>query len=336
MTVRDAYPAHLLRALHRTLDSAAKDRWKQLAIDYLVPCYGTLEDRPCPGSFKLSFLESRRNGKVPCQFCNSNIIEVNKLLDGYDVNGEKMMQALHNLKVGQQDLMALALQTYNDVLDPARVELERAPCMVSIIPDQTDRWDFLGKITQQFYRVTCWCEHPDGPHPGSKIGSSKAPYYLFEMPQDWLVKAAPFISWFALLAKTFLPLAGSVTDIASIGTLDDTLKKKLNLMGELAKTLPSGKLELGPKDKLESGIPLGQRPEIIALRHIHDAMMAQVPLEQQWGNLRAVRTRAHGLLWLCPAHAAIQDPPVQHIGPVDQQSKAYNEIENPQDFGNAI
>jgi len=313
MTVRDAYPAHLLRELRRTLDSAAKDRWKQLVIDYCVPCYGILDGKECTGSFKLSFIEPRRGQKVACQHCNNDEIEVDKLLDGYDVREEWMKKALHELRVGQQDLMALAMQMYHDVLDPAREELERAPCMISILPDKAGKWDLMDKATKQLYRVTCWCEHPDGPHPGAKIYSGNPPDYRFEMPKDWLVKAAPFISWFTMLAKTFLPVAGKVTDAALGGTLDVMLKKNLELMGDLAKALPSGKLELGKEDDLEIGLPHDRRPEIVALRHIHDALMAQVPEAKRWGDLRAVRTRAHGLLWLCPEHAAIQDPPVPHI-----------------------
>jgi hypothetical protein len=97
------------------------------------------------------------------------------------------------------------------------------------------------------------------------------------------------------------------------GSLDKNLKKNIELMGEMAKALPSGELELGRKDDMETGSIYGHRHEIVALRHIHDALLAQVPEAKRWGGLRPINTKAHGLLWLCAQHAAIQDPPVQRI-----------------------
>lgn len=322
MTVRDNYPGNLLRMLRNTLDNAAKARWENLALDYCVPCPSRKNDKACRGSFLLSYLEPRRGKMVSCQHCGNDEIEVDKLLDGYDLREEQIMEALRRLEAGQvdmmaeqHDLMALALRMYRDVLDPARGELERAPCMISILPDKAGRWDLLGKATKQYYRVTCWCEHPDGPHPGAEIGSGEAPDYRLEMPREWLVKAAPYVTWFALLAKTFLPLAGKVADEALGGRLDKTLKEELDYLGELVKTLPAGALEVGRRDELELGHRY--RPEIVALRHLHDTLLARVSPEKRWGDLRPVRTRAHGVIWLCRRHAEIQDPPVPEIGEKD-------------------
>ncbi len=313
MTVRDAYPAHLLHDLHCTLEKVIEGRWRNLKTDYRIPCSGRVDDRACPGSFRLSFLEPRRGKAVSCEQCNSDQVQVDHLLDGYDVREQQLMAILREIGDGQQDLMAVALRLYHDVLDPARPELERAPCMISILPDQAASWDFLGKATKQFYRVTCWCEHPDGPHPGATIFSGDPPDYRFEMLRDWVIKSAPYISWFVMLAKTFVPVVGKMVDVQMGDVLDKTLKKKIELMGEFAKALPPGKLEVGRHDELETGSIHRQRPEIVALRHIHDEMLKNVPEVKRWGDLRPVLTKAHGLLWLCAKHAAIQDPPVQRI-----------------------
>ena len=130
---------------------------------------------------------------------------------------------------------------------------------------------------------------------------------------DWVVKAAPYVSWFTMLAKTFVPVVGKVVEVGMGDMLDKTLKQHIELMGDLANALPAGKLELDPRDELETGSIHGQRPEIVALRHIHNVLLKHVP-NGEWGDLRPVWTRAHGLLWLCAKHAAIQDPPVQRIG----------------------
>ena len=318
MTVRHDYPAHLLGLLHNTLKDAIKDRWPNLNIDYRIPCSGYLNGKPCPGSFKLSYLKPRRGANVSCQDCGNDAVPVDPLLDGYDVREERMMDILKQLAIGQQEHMALALKMYHDVLDPARAELERAPCMISILPDAGKWWNVVGAATQQSYRVTCWCEHPDGPHPGAPLFSGDPPDYKIKMPRDWLVKAAPYISWFAMLAKTFVPLAGKVVEAGMEDLLDDKLRKRIELMGDCAKALPSGKLELDSRYELEPGSIHGQRPEILALTEVHDALedaaeSKNLSKSQRWGNLRPVRTRAHGLLWLCPKHAAIQDPPMQRI-----------------------
>ncbi len=149
--------------------------------------------------------------------------------------------------------MALALRMYHDFHGPRAAELARAPCMISILPDEGGKWDLLGKVTEQFYRVTCWCEHPDGPHPGATIFSNTPPDYQLKTPKDWVVKAAPYVSWFTMLAKTFVPVAGKVVEVGMGDMLDKTLKQHIELMGDLAKALPAGKLELDPRDELETG-----------------------------------------------------------------------------------
>jgi len=55
------------------------------------------------------------------------------------------------------------------------------------------------------------------------------------------------------------------------------------------------------------------RPDVITLRHIHDALLNQVPEGKRWGDLRPVQTKSGDVLWLCANHAAIQQPPVQKI-----------------------
>ncbi|MDX9973642.1 MAG: COR domain-containing protein [FCB group bacterium] len=307
MTVRDAYPAHLLQALRRTLGEVIEDRWRNLRVDYCIPCSGRLDGKACPGSFKLPYLEPRRGKVVPCQDCGSDEIQVDHLLDGYDIREQEMMAALKEIGDGHQDLMALALNLYHEVMDPARAELERAPCMISIVPDGVSARNLVGKATKEFYRVLCWCEHPDGPHP------DVASDYRLEMPQKWVVKVAPYVSWFVTLAKAFVPVVGKMVNDEMGDAIDKKLKKKIELMGGFAKTLPSGKLEVDRWDELDIRSMHGRRPEIVALRHIHDALLAHVPEGKRWGDLRPVHTKAHGVLWLCAKHAAIQDPPVQRI-----------------------
>ena len=180
--------------------------------------------------------------------------------------------------------------------------------MFTILPWKVSGWNVLAKLAEVHIGVTCWCEHPDGPHPGAPIGSQEPPDYVLKAPKEWLVKAAPYISWAATLLKAFTPLAGTVVKQGFGDALTKDLKNKIDLMGDVAKALPSGELELGDRDQLD--VMHGSRPEVVALRHIHDALLKQVPDANRWGDLRPVPTKAGDLLWLCKEHAEIQQPPV--------------------------
>ncbi len=182
--------------------------------------------------------------------------------------------------------------------------------MFTILPEEGG-WNLLARLTEVRLNVTCWCEHPDGPHPGAPIGSGLPPDYLLKMPKDWVVKAAPYISWAAMLFKAFVPLAGTVVEQGLSGAMPDGLKEKIDLMRAISGAVPSGKLETGEPAQFGSGH--GIRPEIVALGHIHDALLAQVPEGKRWGDLRPVRTKGGDLLWLCAKHAEIQQPSPQKI-----------------------
>jgi hypothetical protein len=81
--------------------------------------------------------------------------------------------------------------------------------------------------------------------------------------------------------------------------------------GRLSACWPAGNLEPGRRDELEAMHHF--RPEIVAMGHIHDALLAQVPRSKRWGDLRPVRTKTGELLWLCAKHAAIQQAPVLQL-----------------------
>jgi len=313
LTARGTYPAFLLKPLRETLEKISKDRWPNLQIDTRIPCCGHVGDKPCMGSFRLSIIEGRRGETVLCETCNRNDIQVDHLLGGYDLREQRIMDLLRTISGNQQEALAVALHLYREILNPARPDLLRAPCMVSILPDEADSWNLLGKATHQHYRVTCWCEHPDGPHPGAMMYGGEPPDYRLNMPKEWLIRAAPYVSWLTMLAKTFVPMAGKVAEVGMGDDFGKDMGKHIALMAGLAGALPAGKLETGRRDEFETGSIYGHRPEIVALRHIHDALLAHVPEAKRWGALRPVQTKAHGLLWLCKQHADIQEPPVQQI-----------------------
>ena len=143
---------------------------------------------------------------------------------------------------------------------------------------------------------------------------------MLKVPKDWLVKSSPYFSWAVMLLNAFTPLAGNAAGpvFSSAGI---EIKDALALMKDVASALPSGKLEIGdgrtfdvaPGEKWGDAYSREARPELTALRHIHDLLEEQVSKPKRWGNLSPVFTKSGDILWLCPQHAAIQSPPPQKL-----------------------
>jgi hypothetical protein len=312
IVTRDIYPADLAKLIRKTLERIIQDRWPRLPIDYQVRCIlRTAKGEPCRGTFKWDYLDKRRGKTVSCQICERDDVEVDKMLEGFDVNVEEILHKLKELKDGQNELMAAAYRLYWKGLNPERAEILRAPCMFTILPEQVNNWQLIAKATESRVRVTCWCEHPDGPHPGAPIGSGEPPDYVLKITKEWFARSAPYISWAATLLKAFVPFVDMEIKKGLEGVLSMNLKDQIDFMTEASKTIPSGKLETEPQDEL-----MGRhrdRPDVVTLRHIHDALLEQIPEGNRWGDLRPVPTKSGDVVWLCAEHAAIQQPPVQKI-----------------------
>ncbi len=220
---------------------------------------------------------------------------------------------LRDLKDGPQDLLSAAYAIFT-ALDPENQERLRGPSLFTILPEKDG-------LTSNKVRLICWREHPGGPHPGSPIGSNQAPDYVLKFPKDWLLKAAPYVSWVVTLLKAFMPLAGDVAGQIAASAPGMDIKDAIAAMKDMATALPAGKLEVGTAH--DTDFSLGRRwhdehgfhdrPELVALGHIHDLLEGHIPKDQRWGTLRPVRTKTGDILWLCAQHAAIQSPPPQRF-----------------------
>ena len=325
LVVRHEYPELLLKQVQKTLETLVPQRWQHAMLDLRVPCLGQIDGKPCPGRFKKEWLECRNpDAIIDCQDCNRGDLKVADLLQGFHPRDEEIMTRLRalrdgqqELKGGQQELLAAAHAIFT-ALDPDNEERSRGPSLFTILPEKAG---LLKRLSYDQVRLTCWCEHPDGPHPGSPIGSDVPPDYVLTIPKDWLVKTGPYISWAVMLLKAFLPLTGTVAGQIAEGTPGMDIKDAVAAMKDVAKALPAGELEPGegrsfevrPGEKLSDAYGLRDRPEFVALKHIHDLLEAQIPKLKRWGNLRPIRTKSGDILWLCPQHAAIQSPPPQDL-----------------------
>lgn len=317
IVVRHGHPKLLLDQILCTLNEIVPQRWPHAVVDLRVPCLGKIDNKPCPGIFKVDWLRRQtRNSLIRCQECNSGRLKVSDLLEGFDWKEDELLARLRELKDGQRDLLAVAHSIFLGI-DPENMERRRAPSLFTILPDK-GKWH--QNLAHKHVRLTCWCEHPDGPHPATPIGSEQPPDYLLKIPKDWLIKASPYISWGVTLLKAFIPLAGTGVGQVAAGSGID-IKDSLALMKDISSALPSGKLEIGegrefelmPGERWGTAYGRTMKPELIALRHIHDLLEEQIPKPKRWGELKPVQTKSGEILWLCPKHAEIQSPSPQQL-----------------------
>ena len=314
---RHTYPRMLFDQLQRTLDQLVPTRWPQARIDLRVPCRGTIDSKPCPETFRTEWLDKQRGKLVLCQECDGDFAAA-RLLDGFDPKEAEILSRLQQLRDGQTELLdgqrelLAAAHAMFLAIDPEQQERRRAPNLFTILPEKGG-WS----LTTNKVRLTCWCEHPDGPHPASPIGSNEPPDFVLSTPKGWVVKSAPYVSWAVMLLKAFTPLAGNFA-----GQVTDDLTDKIDLMKDIAKALPSGKLDIGearefelePGENLTDSYRRSHTPELEALSLIHDLLLDKIPVApNRWGGLRPVQTKSGELLWLCAEHAEIQSPAPQEI-----------------------
>lgn len=328
VVVRHEYPALLLSQILQTLEGFVPKRWPHVRLDLCIPCLGR-SGGACPGLFRKDWLERQHHETVQCQHCGRDDIDPSDLLEGFDPKLEEVMERLRQLREGQQamlkeqqDLLAAAHAIFL-ALDPENDERRRAPSLFTILPE-TANWRDIGFDK---FRVTCWCEHPNGPHPASPIGSNGPGDFVLKTPKDWLARAAPYMSWAVSLLKAFTPLAGNVASQTTGAFTQIDLKDAVTLMKDCASAFPTGKVDVGDQMVFDQQLSIrGQSPyklsyvpELTALRHIHDLLEEQIKKPKRWGDLIPVRSNSGDLLWLCPEHAAIQSPPLQDLDRQDVQ-----------------
>ena len=257
IVTRGQYPAYLAKELRARLETVVNERAPNMLRRFCVPCPGGIFDNGCQGIFALDFLETRKGTEVPCQVCNRDF-PVTNLLDGLNPQEEEIRERLRLLAQGQRELYegqkeiqegqqaaaSGAYQQFQRLLDPERGERLRGPNLFTILPADGNAWNLLSKLTKTNVRITCWCEHPDGPHPLHPIGSDKGPEYVLPQPLAWVKTVSPYLSWATLLLRAFIPgAAAALKDL--MGTdLTAELKVQLGIMQEGGKALPTGKLEM--------------------------------------------------------------------------------------------
>lgn len=307
-TVRHPYPADLAQQLRQILTRRIEERWPNLRHDFVVSCSSRVGSKPCRGRFIYSWLKTREGMPVQCQECGNDTIKADDLLDGFDASGEEARQLLRELKDGQSQILAVAMKLYRDMLDPEQHEVRRAPCMLTVVPEESNWLELMKRATQANVRIHCWCEHPDGPHRDVPLGSRQTVEAVIRGNKTWVADIAPYVAWTAGLLKAVIPVVGSVVKHASDGVFPKDAREDVALMSDIAKALPNVDFRR-PKPPKSGAVDL-VRPEIEALRRLHDVMEEQWSKDKRWGGLRPVLTKTGQILWLCEQHAAIQTPPV--------------------------
>ncbi|MEZ6171339.1 MAG: COR domain-containing protein, partial [Phycisphaerales bacterium] len=322
-TVRDEYPACLARSLRGTLAQLIKERWPNLKHNFTVPCMHRGDaDNPCENAFRYEYVEEKRNQVIECQACE-NTMYANALLEGFDPGKAEIERKLREIQLsqllllkgqrelrdGQIALMNQSLHLFRDMMDPYNQIVRRAPSLLTILPPEgSGGWNIARRVMYKSMHICCWCEHKDGPHPIHPIGMCEPPNFDIDVPKNWLVRAAPYISWATMLVKAFIPIGTGAVRVGLEDYVSEQLDKSLDLIDAVGDALPNSKIDLGEVEHLPSSHAV--RPEINSLEYIQEILMKNVPPSpNRWGGLRCVLTKSGQYAWLCPQHAAMEHPP---------------------------
>ena len=327
-TVRGEYPTHFMTLLTDSYEVLVDHVWPGLKKRYRlsIPCPNRIDGALCPGRFELDALRTffaEGDTAERCRRCKQKH-EIGRLLLGLSTPGIARDEPSARLEALIKETAAEVAQVvekegsrtrdriealesssagqFRQILASMYNETATAPGMFTLLPED-GKW--LKVQGTRRYRLTLWCEYPECPHPLCKIGSGGEGEYLFERSADWLIKAAPVITWTARVLKVALPIASGVIK-AGLDEWDlKGLKPKLDLMEKCAGALPGGELEtLGGAEQ-----PTGffKRPVGAELREFHDLLEAEAK-GRRWGGLRRVPTKTGDYLWVCPKHYAEFDP----------------------------
>ena len=330
VTSRGAYPLHFLDVLADQIEMMIDDIWPGVRRDaadgyqVMVPCYEMVDDKPCPGREELETLRLDQIDSVTHRRCNRcrQRLDISRLLLGFESQDAQVIERLDSLREQldsfddrlEQRLDQLIFDTwrqrelsdenvgrlshlYRTIVQGLTSVRRDGPCLFSLVPEGRS-------LTTNRHRLTLWCEHVDGPHPCSPIGSGGLGDYVVSRPRAWLKRWAPAISWMVKILKIATPIAGAMGSATADALGLDEMKANIDIMEAVAKALPGGELEVGKLDVPRAGLPaqLGDGE----LRMFHDFLAAALP-ERSWGNLKRAYYKGD-FLWLCPTHYEEYEP----------------------------
>jgi hypothetical protein len=149
--------------------------------------------------------------------------------------------------------------------------------------------------------LTLWCEHSRLPLPALNAGKSGDGAYEFELPRDWVKKAAPYLKVVTTTLSLVLPVASSATKLM----LDDPSYKRIEEQLDFGQKSMDSMLKGG--EKIGGWLNTGDAPDLehgesiraqgAILRQLHALLKEKDPT---FGGLVRVRNKRQEFLWVHP------------------------------------
>ncbi|SDD18983.1 COR domain-containing protein [Glycomyces harbinensis] len=318
VTVKAAYPELFLETFIQDLEDYVGEHWPGFRVKRLVPCAGECLDpeRSGTGLFGLERLLTRRSlGKktAECRRCWADM-PIDRLIhrppDGEDeepAGGPPVPRGRRELGLG------VAERGEAEQLERIEEEIQK---LITLFTDEAvngprfytvelrDRESWSRRLTHTGVRVVLWCEHSrlplyvldDDPRSG---------VFEIDVPRDWLVRSAPWISrTLKVLWSTVLP-GGSVAMDLLVPSFDPAvIENHLELAEESFKIVTEigEKAIAGAERQPAWGVGDGQSGA--QLRRLHAFLDDADP---GFGGLERVQDRGK-FLWVHPDFVSEYEP----------------------------
>jgi hypothetical protein len=328
LTVRGPSPAHFFGWLRDSVDYLIAQRWPGLGHEFHVPCPGPADDGgPCPGRFRLAALERRRErglAIVECQEC-FRPFDVLELLTGFPAPAQPLQPQLVRLQQTLNEVAADSRQLSRNVrevrdgvrraeahtaeicnelrkvLKVTQAEVTDCPRLFTVVPAQRTGVRRLRRW-QDTYRLTLWCEEPDGIH-----GWDDASYSV-DQAANWFAAVAPYATLVLTSLRLILPVAGVAGQIL-LGDADGkALAGQLHAMKKLVDSAGAAIAEQGASASVRPAAAGGLTPAQGAGLRALRAALFEYDATRAFGGLRRVFDQTGDILWVCPTHYPLYDP----------------------------
>ena len=311
--VRAPSPDMYFNVLRDSIEQLITDRWPGLTRELFIPCPRNASDGSmCPGEFDLDALQRWRQKditSIPCPKCAEQL-ELSLLLTGFTVPAQTLTAELKQVHdqlgriehgvVRVEALAAEATESLRRVLRVVSTEVIDCPRLFTLVPKRGTVGTIL-RFHQRHYRLTLWCENPDGWHQWDQAA------YELDPPREWFVKISPYAMLIFRTLQLVVPTAGAITGVVLSPDELARVKEDLKLMDTLVADLPSDMKQQGGEPSLGPATGQLTNAQGQALRTLRATLFEQDRL-RAFGGLRRVQDPSGDFLWICPTHYTAYDP----------------------------
>jgi hypothetical protein len=340
VTVKAAYPQGFLSLILQDIEAYVEEFWQGVKVHSLIGCGELCIDAQGSrrGQWEIERLLNRRTKRktdITCPACDEDI-SIDGLVNGVSVPTDPIdrmdLAVKETLDVGFAALLKevrgdgeLTRATVSseatrvisrgesylqDILRALNEVAADGPRLFTL--EEVGARNSLNPAFAQF-RVVLWCEHSRQP---LRVLNQdlESGVYRVNIPREWLVKAAPWISAVSRLLRAMLPVAFEGMKLA----LDDQEWKSLEEQANFARAAGVGAAETAEFHVSEFDLDRRMRdgdPPNEQLRTLHTLIREQ---DRDFGGLVRVLDRGR-FLWVHPQYVDRFNPGLPDMGGADER-----------------